>query len=230
MKTNRELSIQMVGLCGLVLFLSSVPGLAQAPGTFAPRGNMTTGRMAHTATLLKDGRVLVVGGYSGSAFLATAELYDLTNENFSPTGSMSQAFENLRATLLLDGRVLITGHNGHAELYDPITGRFSVTGDMIASRQHHTATLLLNGKVLITGASSTAELYDPATGTFTPTGSTADTSMAAANLLPGGRVLRIGVGSAEIYDPVYRTAQFSLPEGSRGVEWTIIFWISRRSL
>jgi hypothetical protein len=37
---------------------------------------MSTGRTAHTATLLGNGRVLVVGGDNYSAgFLTTAELY-----------------------------------------------------------------------------------------------------------------------------------------------------------
>lgn len=43
-------------------------------GTFAPVGGMTAGRHLHTATLLKDGKVLVTGGATFSA-LATAELY-----------------------------------------------------------------------------------------------------------------------------------------------------------
>ena len=37
---------------------------------------MKTARADHSATLLQDGRVLVVGGTNGQDILATAELYD----------------------------------------------------------------------------------------------------------------------------------------------------------
>jgi hypothetical protein len=38
---------------------------------------MTTGRFGHTATLLSDGTVLIVGGNSGwAAPTATAEIYN----------------------------------------------------------------------------------------------------------------------------------------------------------
>jgi hypothetical protein len=44
-------------------------------GTFAGTGGMLTPRIVHTATLLKDGTVLVTGGLNGPTPLATAELY-----------------------------------------------------------------------------------------------------------------------------------------------------------
>ena len=77
-------------------------------GTFSPTGSMAAPRQQHAATRLADGRVLIVGGLSGSppatagevilasyrtaevdAFLATAEVYDPNTRKFSKTGSMS---------------------------------------------------------------------------------------------------------------------------------------------
>ncbi len=105
---------------------------------------MTTARMQHTATLLPDGRVLIVGGdiggdnsYDGNPnppLLATAELYEPTTGSFSPTGSMTAARSSHTATLLADGRVLVAGGQGNeeilasAEVFGPVTGTFAPAG------------------------------------------------------------------------------------------------------
>jgi hypothetical protein len=44
-------------------------------GTFSPTGSMTSVREIHTATLLRDGRILVAGGFGGPGALASAEIY-----------------------------------------------------------------------------------------------------------------------------------------------------------
>ena len=94
---------------------------------------MGTARDGHTATLLSDGRVLIVGDD------ASAEIYDPKTGTFSPTGSMTTARRLYTATLLLDGRVLVAGGSvgvesggdlASAELYGPKTGTFSLTGPL----------------------------------------------------------------------------------------------------
>src|SRR4051812_40846750 len=47
-----------------------------APPTRVSPAPLTTARYLHTATLLKSGHLLVVGGKDGSGTLGTAELYD----------------------------------------------------------------------------------------------------------------------------------------------------------
>lgn len=170
---------------------------------------MTMPREFHTATLLNDGRVLVTGGDDGTAFLATAEIFDQSSGSFASTGNLATARKESTATLVADGKMLIAGGIGangqalsSAELYDPASRTFSPTGAMSIQRGEHTATLLNNGKVLIIGGlqafgssqtTTTAELYDPDTGSFSPTSSMTDArGNHVAALLKNGTVLVAG--------------------------------------
>jgi hypothetical protein len=193
---------------------------------------MATGRTFHTATLLLDGRVLIVGGQSGSTQIPvfTTEIYDPATQVFTTSGTMMAARSRHTATLLPDGRVLIVGGDaaGSAEIYDPSTGSFTATGSLLMPRQGFNATLLKNGKVLITGGVSRftescdvigdAELFDPSTGLFTAAGAYVGTLAnlaigvcgfaSTSTLLPDGTVLFATEPSAQVYDPV--SAAFSL--------------------
>lgn len=181
-----------------------------------------------TATLLPNGKVLIVGGNNGNTFALTgAELYDPVTTQFSPTGSLNFGRFSHTATLLPDGKVLITGGQTtdsnwltSAELYDPATGTFSVTGSLNFPRGGHTATLLSDGTVLVVGGQTIAggfltnnEIYNPSTGTFTATGSlTTGREFHTATLLANGSVLVAGgednvgtVASAELYNVATQT-------------------------
>lgn len=163
--------------------------------TFSPTGSMTTPRGdcgwgGSTATLLRDGRVLMTAGVMLLPSIPEAEIFDPTTGTFSPTGSPTHLGGGQTATLLAGGRVLVAGGNDDvnnaaratAELYDPVTGIFIPTGSMAVARSGHTATLLSDGRVLVTGGFglpntssgspnlTSAEIYDPVTGTFSPAG------------------------------------------------------------
>ena len=69
---------------------------------------MTTPRQWHTATLLPDGKVLIVGGYTpGEAPLGSAEIYDPDTGIFTRTGDLNQARIQHSANLLANGKVLM---------------------------------------------------------------------------------------------------------------------------
>lgn len=184
-------------------------------GTFSKTGSMSMARRGHTATLLQDGRVLVVGnGGESSPSSKIADLYDPATGRFTRTGSMKVGRWLHTATLLQDGRVLILGGRSpqdavytSAETYDPRSGSFSSAGSMSEGRQNQTATLLPDGQVLIAGGYwsdgqhwrvlSSTEMYDPSTGNVSPLGSMGTARDGhTATLLDDGRVLF--VGGAEI--------------------------------
>jgi Bacterial Ig-like domain (group 2)/Galactose oxidase, central domain/Kelch motif len=209
-----------------------------ATGVFSGTGNMTANRGDHTATLLANGKVLIVGGAdqdpTGTG-LASAELYDPSAGTFTQTGNMAAGRFLHTATQLQNGKVLIIGGAltsasdpvATAEVYDPATGIFTMTGAMATAREQHTATLLADGRVLIVGGTTstgagdlnptaTVEVYDPSTGSFSVTGSMAEArTFHTATLLPSRRVLVAGGGdensTAEVYDPA--TGSFSFTGG-----------------
>ncbi len=212
---------------GVLTRPAAVPGAGPTDaGTFSPTGSLAQPRTGHTATLLPDGRILVVGGVNwwDESNIATAEIWDPATETFGPTGAPAEARASHTATLLPDGRVLVVGGFGDpdgkpiasAEIWDPATASFSPAGSLAKSSDSHTATLLPDGRVLVFGGTAfPAEVWDPDTDTFSPADSLAlDGPISSATLLPDGRVLVIGGKdrtSAEVWDPV--TASFG-PTGS----------------
>lgn len=80
-------------------------------GTLEPGPDLLRDRMAHTATALGDGRVLLAGGWCGSENRTTpvAELWDPRAGRFLPAGEQQAGRHDHAAVLLRDGRVLIAG-------------------------------------------------------------------------------------------------------------------------
>jgi beta-lactamase regulating signal transducer with metallopeptidase domain len=198
---------------------------------FTVAGSMFTARGGASATLLRDGNVLIAGGWTPSGITAEAELYDARAGEFERAGSMHTARANHTATMLSDGRVLFSGGavgdaaaTASAEVYDPQSRAFSAVGSMNVARSEHAAALLDDGRVLVVGGDSdgaalaSAEVFDPKTDVFNLSGSMSSprTKLAAVRLRDG-KVLVMGgqtggpggarESTAEVFDPVSDTFQ-----------------------
>lgn len=202
--------VATVPLALWALFATRAPAPQRAftSGTLEPTTSMSAARAAHTATTLRDGRVLIVGGFTGEASVAQgAEIFDPATDRYSQLPRVLTLRHSHTATLLPNGKVLIAGGYADgsvtvakAELFDPARNTFTATGSMLAPRAGHIAVQLGNGTVLIAGGVgpdwsflASAELYDPATGVFSRTGDmTVARESHIAERLPDGRVLIAG--------------------------------------
>jgi N-acetylneuraminic acid mutarotase len=184
-----------------------------ATETFTLLSNtLNTARVGHTATLLNNGQVLIVGGYDPDyGLIADAELYDPPTQSFIDLGDTNAPRYEHTATMLQNGQVLIAGGDidptpsgalNTAEIFDSPSQTFTaVPVPMTTPREGQAAVLLNNGQVLITGgdnppagSQNSAETYNPATSAFTALTSTMTAPRVShlATLVNGGRVLITG--------------------------------------
>lgn len=116
-----------VGSPGSEFALSGTEIYDPVAGTWSSTENMTTSRIAHTATLMPDGQVLLTGGfeyesYSQGYFYTTgpqssAELFNPATGLSTATGSMADARATHDALLLPNGSVLVVGEALNYTLY-----------------------------------------------------------------------------------------------------------------
>jgi len=183
--------------------------------------HMHNARELFTATVLTDGRVLLVAGFSipRRTTIASVELFNPADESFTevPNGLAQDRFGQA-AVRLADGRVLIVGGKhwrvgkpdkplASAEIYDPATNQFHTTvGSMATPRDRPTATLLGDGTVLIAGGQDgsfgprSLELFDPKTELFTTLPDSLAVSRMAHSAVqfPDGTILLAGGWSPDV--------------------------------
>ncbi|HVW25127.1 MAG TPA: kelch repeat-containing protein [Polyangiaceae bacterium] len=210
------------------------------PSWTSTKGNMVAARRAHTATLLGDGTVLIVGGASDASdsatYLSSAELFDPKTNTFAATGSLSDPRGEHVAVLLTNGHVVVAaGRNAagplsSAEVYDG--GKFHGVAPLQAPRTQAQATLLGDGAAMVAGGLdatntvvATVELFDATSEKWTLAAPMArkrighyvtTLSNDGSGLAVAGRITTTlaDLAQAEIYTPVTNkwTATDSLSE------------------
>jgi N-acetylneuraminic acid mutarotase len=181
-------------------------------GTWSAAAPLSQARWAAASVLLRDGRVMVVGGTTGTSSsnaVTTATVFDPATGFWNSVTGMLQPRAYAMAVVLADGSVLVAGgsRNGQpldtAERYIPATDTWVAAGRLNLPRTQGTLTLLQDGRVLAVGggveggpdwnSTASAELFDPKRGVWTLT---AHLSVArarhTATLLADGEVLVAG--------------------------------------
>lgn len=179
--------------------LGTMPlGATETCSIFDPNTNLSTPcapmsvpRVYHTATLLANGKVLVVGGVDDTGHpVKSIEIYDPALDSWTTSGvQLTTAVFHHQATLITAGaavnKVLVTGgDNGTAgtnkfQIYDPNTDTIAPQGTMATARAKHKAVVMpVQGDILIVGgydagraATATAEIWSRTTLLCNATGS-----------------------------------------------------------
>ncbi len=206
------------------VYFQSTETYKPAIGIFTPASDMVSRRVAHTAELLPNGDVIVIGGAAGGE--TTSEIYDIATKTFGASPlPLNHPRVAAASVALTDGRVMVMGGDtdsalGTAEIYDHTTGVWTLVAPMASQRRRHTATVLDDGRVLVTGGYTygpdggatgvltSVEIYDPMVDQWASAAPLSVPRQAhTATVLTGGRLLVAGGGtdttitaSAEMFD------------------------------
>ena len=233
-----------VSLGFLTCFLAFAQVKAQTPAWKAT-GGLGMARTRHTATLLTDGRVLVVGGLTVASpccqIANTAEVYDPATGQWRMTNPPNTSRYDHIAVQMANGKVLISGGASgtfglvaSTEIYDPLTEIWTIVGNLNVARDNSQAVLLHDGRVLITGGGAitltgtaeVAEIYNPVTNLWTLAGTMKKGRVLhSIALLLDGKVIVAGgladsfLRTSEIYDPATNTwtltGDLTIPSANR---------------
>lgn len=208
-----------------------------ATGTWTMTGSLNRRRTQHSATLLQNGKVLVLGGYDygyphwSFSYINSVELYDPSTGSWRATaGPVSNYIANA-ATLLKTGKVLAVFQKESpsnvliAELYDPATETWSSTNAPTAFGMLRSSS---NGRIISVSPAG-YESFDPSNGQWTRLGGfNVIHLVSTATVLNNDRVLITGESRsstklAEIFDTATGTSSpTGNPRTSGGGQATLL--------
>jgi hypothetical protein len=216
---------------GRTLFAGDAVAGTQA-SLFDPATRRFTALTAHpkvdrvhaSATLLGNGKVLIVGGLDPNGVTPlglTAEIFDPATSTFTATASPAVPRALCGLVTLANGNALAVGNDSNdntAEIYDQTAGTWSPAGTLVVGQVLPSLIALANNTVLVIGGgTSDVELFDPtansgAGGFTTLTPLSQERAQPVTAVLQDGRVLVAGgdiagapTASAEVYDPAGTT-------------------------
>ncbi|WP_437957422.1 kelch repeat-containing protein [Sorangium sp. So ce119] len=189
---------------------ASTPSWEEVPPMITPRGE-------HTATVLEDGRVLVLGGKSamntyvrGGTFIQDVEIYDPASKAWTHAAPLGTLPRDRVAAVLMPSGELFATDGTFVQAYAPALDSWSPLPPLPTALARPFAVPLPGGRVLVIGdipLTSYAlggSIYDPASGSWTrirAPGSVHLGPIVGLELLDDGGVLVVTRGGSCIYVP-----------------------------
>jgi hypothetical protein len=135
-------------------------------GVFTQTGSMNITRQNHSAVLLSDGRVLILGGNNGqNTPLASTEIYNPTSGTFSLGVSMQVGRIGPLVSPIINGKALIAGGDGggiSTEYYIESSNSFAIGPNLIQGKSTYSEInqihLLSDGRLALMGMGSSTNL------------------------------------------------------------------------
>ncbi len=138
------------------------------PSGWVNKSSVPTMRINSVSVTGANGKIYVIGGWTGSAVLDTVEEYDPSSDSWSAKTSMPTARSEAGATLGADGKIYVVGGNSRAstfplfdkvEVYDPSTDSWSTKASMPNPRTQLSVVTGNDGKIYAIGGVSPTGIY-----------------------------------------------------------------------